>query len=88
MTNGYCTFSLSANGVGGEGRGEVVLISIEKYNPLTLSLSPLGRGEGNFHQVHKPAEIERQHAEEKSNCFANQSNRDWFPPAGFKPSFL
>jgi hypothetical protein len=30
MPNGFCVFSLSANGVGGEGRGEVVLISVEK----------------------------------------------------------
>jgi hypothetical protein len=36
-------FSLSANGVGGEGRGEVARIS---SNPLAPTLSPLGRGEG------------------------------------------
>ena len=36
----------------GEGRGEVALISIEKQNPLTLTLSPVGRGEGNFRQMH------------------------------------
>jgi hypothetical protein len=34
--------------------GEVALISIEKQNPLTLTLSPLGRGEGNLRQVHHP----------------------------------
>ena len=48
MTDGLCIFSLSANGVGGEGRGEVVLISIEKQNPLTLTLpmnlAIIGRG--------------------------------------------
>src|ERR1039457_2029134 len=52
--SGFCVFSLSANGVGGEGRGEVVLISTEKLNPLTLTLSPLGRGEGNLGQAHDP----------------------------------
>ena len=88
MTNGYRTFSLSANRVGGEGRGEVELISIEKYNPLTLSPSSFVRGEGNFHQVHIPAEIERQRAADKFNHFADQSNRDWFPVAAFNPSFL
>ena len=36
-------FSLSANGVGGEGRGEVARISL---NPLAPTLSPLRRGEG------------------------------------------
>ena len=61
MTNGLYTFSLSANGVGGEG---------------------------NFRQVHNPAEIERQRAEKKFNHYPNQSNRDWFPVAGFNPSFL
>jgi len=34
--------------------GEVALITIEKQNPLTLTLSPLGRGEGNFRRVHNP----------------------------------
>ena len=36
-------FSLSANGVGGEGRGEVARLNL---NPLAPALSPLGRGEG------------------------------------------
>ena len=35
-------FPLSANEVGGEGRGEVAFNS----NPLAPALSPLGRGEG------------------------------------------
>src|ERR1039457_7123437 len=39
-----CVFSLSANGVGGEGG---VRWCVENSNPLTLSLAPLGRGEGN-----------------------------------------
>jgi hypothetical protein len=38
-----CVFSLSANGVGGEGG---VRWCVENLNLLTLSLSPLGRGEG------------------------------------------
>ena len=37
-------FSLSANGVGGEGRGEVARFN---SNPLAPPLSPLRRGEGS-----------------------------------------
>jgi hypothetical protein len=36
-------FPLSANGVGGEGRGEVARLN---SNPLAPTLSPLRRGEG------------------------------------------
>ena len=36
-------FSLSANGVGGEGRGEVARLN---FNPLAPTLSPPWRGEG------------------------------------------
>ncbi len=36
-------FSLSANRVGGEGRGKVARLN---FNPLAPTLSPLWRGEG------------------------------------------
>jgi hypothetical protein len=37
----------------GEGGGEE-LCFIENDEPLTLTLSPLGRGEGNFRELHNP----------------------------------
>jgi hypothetical protein len=48
-------FSLTA-AKRGRRPGEVAHILIEKQNPLTLTLSPLGRGEGNFRQVRNPRE--------------------------------
>ena len=46
-------FSLSANEVGEEGRGEVARLNL---NPLAPALSPLGRGEGVGVKLHPPSQ--------------------------------
>lgn len=43
----------------GEGRGEE-LCFIENNEPLTLTLFPLGRGEGNFRELHNPISLRRE----------------------------